>query len=207
MASRTAWLCRCRCGSEKIVEGSNLRSGRSTSCGCLRTELQTKHGLWTDPRYCAYYAMLRRCYNPNHSRYADYGGRGIAVCQRWRESLEVFAADVGPRPAPGYSLDRIDNDGNYEPDNVRWATAAEQIANQRIHRPKRRAKNNTTGFTGVFFENGRWRARLRIGTKMLNLGSYSNRDDAIAARIGGLIDNDRSLTDEASEHARRLGLI
>lgn len=128
------WECVCECGTVKVVASAQLRSGRTRSCGCLVrdavSEARTVHGMSHSVEYQAWSAMRSRCLNPNHSNYPDYGGRGITVCDRWRDSFVAFYEDVGRRP-PGHSLDRIDNDGNYEPGNVRWATAQEQAMNRR----------------------------------------------------------------------------
>ena len=130
------WVCECTCGTQKIVCGSALRSGRQVSCGCrMRTvarETFTKHGhsgLAATPTYYSWKNMWRRCTNPKHPRYKDWGGRGITVCKRWRK-FENFLADMGERPT-NLTLDRRDNDGNYTPSNCRWATALEQRRNQR----------------------------------------------------------------------------
>jgi len=130
------WRCRCDCGVEKAIDATNLTSGAIRSCGCLRREALSKrsqtHGLCETPEYGAWCNLIQRCYNQKHSRYADYGGRGIRVCQRWLDSFEAFYADMGHRPTEGHSIDRYpDNDGNYEPGNCRWATASQQNSNQR----------------------------------------------------------------------------
>jgi hypothetical protein len=132
------WLCRCDCGSERIVRGSNLQSGCSKSCGCLNT----KHGQ-SRPRGRAYQCwqnMKARYLNPQHRQYPDYGGRGITVCERWL-IFENFYADMGD-PPDGLSIDRINNDGNYEPRNCRWATVAEQLANRRPQQKRRRKRSS-----------------------------------------------------------------
>jgi len=138
------WLCRCDCGSEGIVVASKLRSGWSKSCGCLRRETtvkrNTKHGLSHTRAYQVWRNMKVRCFNPRYRDYSCYGGRGITVCERWL-ILENFYADMGD-PPPGMSLDRIDPDGNYQPGNCRWATAAEQIANRRPQQKWRRKRSS-----------------------------------------------------------------
>jgi hypothetical protein len=129
------WLCRCDCGTERIVLGLNLRQSRSTSCGCFWREQVVKHGLWGTRVYRIYQDMLQRCRNPNNRAYSWYGARGIDVeC-----SFEEFFADMG-HPLPGMSIDRINNDGNYKRGNLRWATASEQVRNRRPRKQKGRAK-------------------------------------------------------------------
>ena len=125
------WSCVCDCGNRVDVSGSQLRNGKTRSCGCLARDLNTKHGESSrrTPEYSTWHAMLKRCTNPNATGYDNYGGRGIAVCDRWRR-YENFLADMGRRPL-GTSIDRRDNDGNYEPGNCRWATAIEQSRNMR----------------------------------------------------------------------------
>jgi hypothetical protein len=136
------WRCRCDCGTTvAAVMSHSLASGNSTSCGCYRRdrtiEVKTRHGLGSrsaqHPLRQTWKSMLTRCTNPRSRSYRNYGGRGIAVCERWSD-LAAFVADIetaiGPRPA-GHTLDRIDNDRNYEPGNLRWATPREQARNQR----------------------------------------------------------------------------
>ena len=132
----TRWLCRCRCGTVAVIHSANLRHGVSKSCGCLREEVSKTtlrtHGMKNHPLYVTWESMHKRCNNPNNKDWKYFGGRGIKVCDRWsgRDGFPSFLADMGDRP-PGLSLDRTDNEGNYEPANCRWATWTEQVNNRR----------------------------------------------------------------------------
>jgi hypothetical protein len=139
LGSKRRWRCVCGdCGCERLVFGSNLRRGLSKSCGCLSRkkliERNTKHGHARKGKHTSIYdrwvSMRQRCSNPNHKDYRYYGGLGIGVCEPWDTDFVNYFAYNG-HPPPGMSLDRIDGNGNYEPGNVRWATALEQRRNRR----------------------------------------------------------------------------
>lgn len=129
------WLCKCECGNPVFVPTYRLRNGNTQSCGCLQKERTSKakivHGQAQSPEYSSWTNMKDRCLNPKNIGYGDYGGRGIKVCKRWRKSFEEFFKDMGPRPTLKHTLDRKDPDGNYEPNNCRWATPEEQGNNKR----------------------------------------------------------------------------
>jgi hypothetical protein len=134
------WFCRCQCDTERVVVGDSLHQGISQSCGCLAREKtikrNTTHGLSKTRAYSVWTGMLQRCLNPRHRAYAFYGGRGITVCERWL-IFENFFADMG-EPPEGRTLDRHNNDLGYRKANCHWATRAEQIANRRPSKRKRR---------------------------------------------------------------------
>ncbi len=135
---RDLWLCVCGCSGRRVfVRGDHLLSGQTRSCGCLRSEASAKrmwrHGATSNGmrrEYRSWSEAKRRCFSPKHPYYGSYGGRGITLCERWRNSFEAFYADMGPA-MPGQSLDRIDVNGNYEPRNCRWADAKTQAQNRR----------------------------------------------------------------------------
>lgn len=144
----THWVCRCDCGNRTTVRSSRLTAGNTKSCGCFQREGAqrlasviakkhlTKHGMAESSEYHIWCTMKARCGNPKHPQYDDYGGRGIKVHPAWIASFEAFYEHLGPRPSTRHSVDRINNDGSYEPGNVRWATYSEQARNRRPARRK-----------------------------------------------------------------------
>ena len=167
-ARNAYWVCACSCGREHVTSSRCLRSGNTKSCGCLHAEVsgarfakRLRHGQsnstggQSTAEYRAWQNMISRCENMKLSTRKHYGGRGIQVCRRWRESFEAFFADVGERPSPAHSLDRFpDHNGNYEPGNVRWATWAEQQRNKR--------NNNMIEHNGERLCEGDWCRRLGV---------------------------------------------
>lgn len=139
---------KCDCGERRTVQRAGLRNGTTRSCGCLQRELASsaklKHGGVGSLTYKSWNNMVQRCTNPRNTAFANYGGRGITVCDRWRTSFEAFLADVGERPSRSHSIDRIDNDRAYERGNVRWASRLVQSNNQR---PKRASEQRARFIT------------------------------------------------------------
>lgn len=180
--NKSYWVCSCSCGTIKEVYSTHLRNGTSKSCGCLHreivVEMNFKHGGRGTPEYTAWKNMISRCYNPKKDRYKDWGGRGIMVCEEWRNDFSAFLRHIGKRPSSKHSVDRIEVNGNYEPGNVRWATLEAQSHNQRL------SKRNTTGVRGVKIRNdsGKYVASIGYKSKKIHLGTFDTIEEAILAR-------------------------
>lgn len=183
-----AWNCLCDCGQEKVCLGINLKKGVTQSCGCLRTEMITarslKHGNrrqrgggTTSREYEAWCSMIGRCETESNTSYDNYGARGVKVCERWRSSFENFLADMGERPSPKHSIDRINVNGDYEPLNCRWVTREEQMRNRRLF------KINKTGVNGVYLnKSGKYHAQIYEQGKRKHLGLFDTLEEAAEAR-------------------------
>lgn len=134
--TRTAWTCQCACGVVSAVAAVHLIGGKSASCGCSkkksgRDHPNYRHGGSGSRLYQTWASMIQRCTNPHHKSFDRYGGRGVTICQEWRDSFEAFAVHVGEPPSMDHSIDRIENSRGYEPGNVRWATPTTQSRNRR----------------------------------------------------------------------------
>jgi hypothetical protein len=161
--TRTYWRCECICGKLTDVYASSLARGLTRSCGCLRREATSKrvrkHGHAVGRKtatYNVWKGMRKRCSNPNDHKFKDYGGRGIRVCKRW-EKFENFLADMGEKPK-GKSIDRVNNNGNYEPENCRWATPTEQARNSR--------KVRILDYKGTALSLAEWAEKLGLCPKL-----------------------------------------
>lgn len=161
------WNCECECGTLTRVEGGGLKSGNTKSCGCLNKEVTlarcTIHGQYLGGKVTreirCWQHIKDRCYNPNNNAYKNYGGRGIKICERWLESFDNFLEDLGRCPK-GMSIERIDNNGNYEPGNVKWGTVKEQANNKR--------NNISITYNGETKNLAGWAIRLGISRFVLS---------------------------------------
>ncbi|GGO89109.1 hypothetical protein GCM10011348_46090 [Marinobacterium nitratireducens] len=170
--------CQCSCGVVKAVQGGHLRSGASTSCGCVRNELisrsKTRHGGVGTRTYQIWKGMKNRCFNQNDIAYPRYGGAGISVCDRWANDYQAFFDDMGECP-DGLTLDRIDGALGYCKENCRWATDKQQAEN-------RSTRNGSTGVKGVRKHGNKFRVDICHNYKQIYIGLFDSLDEAIRAR-------------------------
>jgi hypothetical protein len=184
------WECKCSCGNDKVIYGYDLRTEKTKSCGCLRSELLTTHGMHKTRFYSVWSNMIERCRNKNAPNYHYYGGRGISVCEKWKsfegfkedlyESYVVHSEKYGESDT---TIERLDVDDSYKLSNVTWATMRTQAKNKRLNR------NNTSGHPGVSWMNSKqkWRARISLDRKECHIGVYDSLEEAIKAREKALL--------------------
>lgn len=176
---RRIFKLQCECGTECEIRLIQLTAGGTQSCGCLQREtigdLRRSHGMSGTPTYEVWCDMRRRCENPRTKSYPNYGGRGIKVCKRWHK-FENFLADMGERPGAGYEIDRINNDGDYKPTNVRWTNDGRAQT-----RNRRKPKDGTAKYRGVDRTEHGWRARIAIDGTTRYLGTFKTERDAALA--------------------------
>lgn len=171
------WTCKCECGTEKTIVQYSFTSGHTKSCGCLHKEAlierNKSHNMSDTTEYSIWKGMKKRCSNPKEKCYKDYGGRGIRVCDRWLENFENFYEDMGPRPSKKHTIERVDNDGNYCPENCKWATRSEQQRNQRVR--------GGISYYGVIDYDHKFRAIVYIDKKQVHLGYFDTTLQAATA--------------------------
>ena len=181
------WKCQCECGNKVITRQVSLRSGNTKSCGCLRKEItketKTKHGHSSNrsnsKEYSCWLGIKARCFNPNDTAYHNYGGRGITMYFEWKDDFEAFYKYMGDAPSPNHSIDRINENGNYEPGNVEWGTNQTQAIRRRTR------KDNTSGIKGVKWnkKDKKWIAYIGVNHKLIHLGSFNTKKEALVARL------------------------
>lgn len=170
---KARWICRCDCGTEREFDRWYVTSGHTKSCGCLALAVHTTHGMTNSHRRLRWiWALMKaRCSNPNLPAYKNYGGRGIIVCDRWKNDFAAFVSDMGECP-PKHQIDRIDNNGNYEPSNCRWATRSENNRNTRQNR-----KITINGITKILCE---WEEIAPVGALAFRARIYAGWPPEIA---------------------------
>jgi hypothetical protein len=181
------------CGEEFRTRINNVKNGHTKSCGCYHkrrnSETHKTHGLTNSKLYEAWVSIKNRTLNPKNKQYNDYGGRGITICDEWKNDFMPFynwALLNGYEENKGLSIDRIDNDGNYEPNNCRWTTQNIQARNQRVY------KNNKSGYKGVCYHKGNnnYQAYINVNRKRIHLGSFKTPVEGAVAYNNYIIEND-----------------
>jgi len=174
-AGKYLWKCVCECGNELTVSGSNLKTGHTRSCGCIGAG---GHNMSYSPEYMVWHGLKNRCETPSSGGYDNYGGRGIKVQESWSLDFMEFYKDMGPRPTPQHTIERIDSNGDYCKENCIWTDDRSlQTFNQR------KRKTNSSGRTGVrLYKDTRWAAEICVKYKQIILGYYDTFEEAVKAR-------------------------
>ena len=174
------------CGKEFEAITKDIKRGNTRSCGCQINKQKITHGLKSNKFYKTWYGMMSRCTNPKIKAYKDYGARGITVCEEWVDVATFIAWAESTHPnIEGVSLDRIDNDKGYYPENCRWADRSTQGTNQRMK------SNNTSGYVGIYWnkDSKKWDAKIGVNSKLVNIGTFPLLENAIEARNNYIIEN------------------
>jgi len=173
------------CGKEFTSMLYGIRIGETKSCGCYNKIKSITHGLSKHRFYDTWKNMMRRCYKEYSESYKNYGGRGIRVCDEWLDDATNFIKWAEETHIEGYSLDRIDNDGNYEPSNCRWASNIVQALNQRMN------TRNTSGYVGIHYRERDtvWVSRINVNKNRIYIGSFKTKEEAVKARDDYIIKN------------------
>ena len=182
---RYGWFECVYCGKEFEANVDRVKRGGSKSCGCLRGG-KPIHGMSSNKFYKTWHSMIYRCNNPKNKKYKDYGARGITVCEEWLDVATFIAWAESTHPnIEGVSLDRIDNDKGYNPENCRWADRSTQGTN------RRKMRTNTSGFVGVYWDisKNKWTAKVGSNNKLINIGSFKTKEEAAQARDTYIIEN------------------
>lgn len=177
---RRKWLCKCACGTDSPHLETHLKNGHTKSCGCIQKTHAVIHGLSRSPEFSAWTAMKQRCNNPKDKRFADYGGRGITVCERWGSSFEAFLEDMGKRPSKHHTLERDDNELGYNQENCVWATKGQQNRNKRNNRPIT-INGVTRCATDWAVDNG-----INPTTALVRLFHGWDEETAVTTPVGGI---------------------
>jgi hypothetical protein len=188
---RTYWLCKCECGRKKSIQAYSLSNGHTRSCGCIQSEFisirNTTHGLCKTPEYNTWRKIKERCLNKDTPSFHNYGGRGISLFPEWVNSYEKFLSYIGNRPSKKHSIDRINNNGNYEPGNVRWATNWQQANNKRV--------NHIIEFNGITQTMAEWADQTGITYNSIRtrINKGWSIEDTLTISTGSMRHNSRIL--------------
>ena len=182
-------LYKCSCGNTKKIRSTDVNIGKTKSCGCISVKrastLNKTHGLSSHPLYHVWFDIVDRCHNENSVNYKDYGARGITMCERWHD-IKLFIEDMNSSYKTGLTIDRVNNDLNYDISNCRWTTRSVQSQNTRLL-----CKRNTSGYRGIYLHksSNKWNSSICVNNKRIYLGSFDNPEEAAIAYNKYIIQN------------------